>query len=195
MPSLIFDINYLKAGWETLESYLLSNILFWPIHESSPPGEREFPRLTIGNLLISQKRLEIRLLSPQLSRRFRSIRFEIMKIQNKWSNAWERKAEDEIKSRIRQWNHYLQELKDHPERHEVFYPNEVTVRLIIDLLLTETDHLNISYLEVINKMDDFLQEVFVPGRFIWEEDLADGLDKDGFWYLWGVPRIEETLPR
>lgn len=195
MPSLIFDINYLKAGCETLESYLLSEILFWPIHESSPPGERDFPRLTIGNLLLSQKRLEIRQLNPQLSRRYRSIHLEIQKIQDKWSNAWQRKARDEIKSRVRQWNHYLQDLRDDPERHEVFYPNEVAVRMIIDLLLPQTDQINNTYIDAINEMDAFLHKVFILGKFIWEGDLAIGLDKENYWYLWGVPRIEDTLLR
>ena len=67
--------------------------------------------------------------------------------------------------------------------------------MIINLLLPQTDQMNNTYIDAINEMDAFLQKVFIPGKFIWEADLANGLDKDNYWYLWGFPRIEQTLLR
>lgn len=193
MPSSSYDIGYLKAGVESLESYLLSIALFWPIHESSPAGEREYSRLTLGNLLLSNKRLEIRELTPDINNRFRSIYLEINKIRNQWRSAWERKANEEIKSRIRQWNYYLQDLRENPEKHEVYYPNEVRIRVIITLLSSEVEPLEEIYQDAIDEMDAFLKKIFIPGSFQWEQDLESGMDKETFWYLWGVPKIEETL--
>lgn len=65
MPSAEYDLGYLKAGISALENYLLSNDLYWPVGASSPSGEPAYPRLTLGGLLLAQKRAHARNLTPE----------------------------------------------------------------------------------------------------------------------------------
>ncbi len=56
-----YDLRYLAAGVENLESYLLSADLYWPPGIQSKPGETPYPSLTPANLLLARKKAEIRL--------------------------------------------------------------------------------------------------------------------------------------
>ncbi|HEY5573072.1 MAG TPA: hypothetical protein VIK64_08690, partial [Anaerolineales bacterium] len=63
MPSAEYDLGYLRAAVAALEDYLMSNELYWPIGAASPAGEPDYPRLTLGGLLLAQKRAHARDLS------------------------------------------------------------------------------------------------------------------------------------
>ena len=54
MPSPEYDLRYLKAGIEQLESYLLSSDVYWSIGTRAPAGETPYPQLTIGGLLLAR---------------------------------------------------------------------------------------------------------------------------------------------
>ena len=66
-------------------------------------------------------------------------------------------------------------------------------RVIISLLSAEIEPIEETYQDAIDEMDRFLKRIFIPGAFLWDQDLECGMDKESFWYLWGVPKIEETL--
>lgn len=195
MPSTLYDVGYLKAGTESLEEYLISRNIFWPIHSPSPSGQSDYPRLTLGNLLLSKKRLDARDLTYRQVNLIKSLFDSIEVIHIKRRDAWMRKANNELKSRLRQWNYYLKDLRENPEVHEVFYTYEVKVRVIIDLLIPETDRQKPATLDALRDMDAFLHKVFVPGPFLWERDLSHGFDEKEYWYLWGFPKLEEKLLR
>ena len=195
MTTINFDIGYLKTGQESLDTYLGSKILFWPLHAPSPMGERDFPRLTLGNLLLSLKRLEIRDLTQNQSNQLRTITREIHKVQFSKKRAWTRKANHEFESRIRQWSLYLTDLRHDPKGQEVYYHSEVRTRVIIDLLIPELDEQESSKLEELSELDEFLAKILTPKDFLWGEELSKGFDEKQFWYLWGIPKLVETLLR
>jgi len=184
MPSIEYDLQYLKIGIGTLENYFHTRKLFWPIHAGSPTGEPAFPRLTLGSLLLSLKRVQARDLTPQQRRELRSFEFDLQQAQKKRQVAWEQKIEHEFSSRARQWRFYLNELNRDLEKHTEYYPNEVRLRVLLELLLENKPSLDDKHL---NAMDSFLQTFFLPGDFIWDIDLVSGFPEDTYWYLWGVP--------
>jgi hypothetical protein len=53
MSSFDYELRYLNAGISELQTYLLSKELYWPIGIRASRGEKGYPRLTLGNLLLS----------------------------------------------------------------------------------------------------------------------------------------------
>ncbi len=51
MPTPAQDLSFFQAGLESLETYLLSEGLFWPL-------AGDLPRLTVGGMLLAGKRIE-----------------------------------------------------------------------------------------------------------------------------------------
>jgi hypothetical protein len=192
MPSISYDLKYLKAGIDELESYLLSKKLFWPIGAAAPEGDPHFPRLTLGGILLSRARLHARDLPKSDAFEFHSLQKELDHWRSKWITAWERKAVREFNSRIRQWRHYLDELNQNPDRFVPYYDSQVRLRVLIEILLGEIRKHKNESIENLQNLDGFLRSVFVPGEFLWEPDLESGFDREKFWYLWGEPEIENN---
>ena len=191
MPSTNYDLGYLTAGEEVLEKYLLSKALFWPIHSSSPLGEPEFPQLTLGNLLLSQTRLRVKNLQPEESQECRILEESISQIHDKWQTAWERKLRWEYRSRLRQWQHYINDLFQEPESNIAYYSNEVRLRLLLDLIKADMRSEEGINLDTLNLLDAELQSVFHQDQFIWERELISGFDSEKYWYLWGKPDVSK----
>ena len=60
MKSFDYDLRYFKAGVEELQDYLLSDNMFWSLDAKTEVNEPVFPNLTLGNLLLAEKRLRAR---------------------------------------------------------------------------------------------------------------------------------------
>lgn len=107
-----------------------------------------------------------------------------------WRSTWERKAQREFKSRLRQWDLYISELQLNPDANFPYYDSEVRVRVLIDLLIPEMKPPGDQFMNQLTGLDAFLKSVLQPGAFIWEEELSSGFNREKFWYLWGIPEIE-----
>ncbi len=182
-PTIEFE--YLHNALEELERYLLSDELFWPVL-ARPSTGGSFLKLTLGNLLLSIKKLDALQEGRQLSRaeegELRRIRTEIETVQRKWQAAWERKAEWEFRSRFGQWAHVLDDLKKDFERQAPYYNSEVRLRMLLDLLAGEVGDTR-GY--DLTPLDAFLKGLLIPGRFIWPPELEPGFPEEDFWYLYG----------
>jgi hypothetical protein len=73
-------------------------------------------------------------------------------------------------------------LKRDQEKHAPYYHSEVRVRVLLTLL---KDHAPVH--EKLDQVtfDLMLKNMFTPGEFIWEQELAPGFPEDEFWYLYG----------
>ena len=191
MPSVIYDLEYITAGGESLETFLVTKSLFWPIHRSAPAGEPTFPRLTLGGLLLSIARLESRQLPFTESHQFDVLKMGLNNIRTSRSNAWERKAKREFQSRLRQWQQFLTEIMQNPETFIVHYESEVRIRVLLDLLGTDTRSCYDNVSDQVDQLDLLLRSVFQAGKFIWEDEISTGFNPTQFWYLWGKPVIEK----
>jgi len=193
MPTIEYDLGYLQAGLDLLETYLISKSLFFAIGAQSPSGEPAYPRLTLGNLIISQAILEEKTLSPYQSKRKKLLRVSIKDVRSRWSVAWERKARREFSSRLRQWQHFINELRQEPDKFIDYFGNEVRLRVLLDLLGSDIEPVGEQSELQLKEMDKFLQKVWIQDNFLWEKVLAGKFNRTRYWYLWGKPDIENLL--
>ncbi|MEW6717943.1 MAG: hypothetical protein AB1345_10630 [Chloroflexota bacterium] len=184
MPSAESDWGFICAGLPELETYLFSEELYWPLEGVNAIGQ-PWPRLTLGSLLLTRHRLQVRMTGVHQRVELQRWDRELETVRFRWRGAWQRKVQREIASRLRQWEAYLEEVHNDPEKQGGYFPYEVHLRVIVDLLqseLGEEGSFDISRLE---NLDARLKSVFLPGNFIWELDLESVFPPERFWYLWG----------
>ena len=179
--------NYLQAGLENLEGYLLSDQLFGHLGISAPVG-RSYPNLTLGGLRLYQKFNQALIEGDAQRVSFQRISTQIEVLRTRWRVAWEKKATWEFKSRLQQWGNFLNEIRNQPEDHIPYYHSEVRTRAILTLLQPELGKIEDDYLEQLESQDFALRVWLDNSDFIWEPQLATAFPKSSFWYLWGLPK-------
>nr|BAL56945.1 hypothetical protein HGMM_F45G04C18 [uncultured Chloroflexota bacterium] len=168
------DRAYLQVALDELETYLLSNELYWQLSTRN----NALPRLTIGQLLLTRLRLSARgLLSPADESRWTSVR-------QRWRAAWEKKASHEFNSRLNLWKNYLEDYFESPSNYAADYPGEVRQRVILELLTQEISA-PLPQAAMLTVLDERLRTVLIPGPFVWEEELGAVFPKETWWYLYG----------
>lgn len=184
-----YDLEYLQIGVEEIEDYLLSEELFWPVSGRPSSGRPFFLKMTIGNLLLSERNLATllsdQLLSASEEHRFLAMQRQFEVVQSKWQVAWGDKASREYQSRFNQWMRTLEELKGDRYQNAPYYQNEVRVRVLLDLL---ADHVPAESRLDLAPFDAVLRKIFKSGAFIWEDTLATGFPQERYWYLYGGVR-------
>ncbi len=183
MPTLNDDLTYLAAAQNTLEDFLLSPEIFWPL---SGGHTGHLPQLSLGGLLLAQERARAHHKTGAQQAAFSAAQHAIHAARTRWRVAWERKAQREFESRLRQWANYLNEYRENPAGQAAYYPYEVRLRAMLDLLHEECaanlpPHLD----EMYAGLNTLLQAVFVSGDFVWDTALRDGMPKSRYWYLYG----------
>jgi len=171
MPTLAQDISYFQAGIESLEAYLLSEELFWPL-----AGDQ--PRLTIGGMLLAGKRLKVRAEAGM----WVALLARLEAVRSKWRSAWERKAGREIHARLILWKNFLDELRQNSDPG--VYSQQVQWRVMLQLLgggLLIPPH----ELEALSGLDAILKTFWIPGAFVWEADLSPAFPEPDYWFLYG----------
>ncbi len=179
------DLGYIEAALEELETYLHSGELFGSLRGYPSPGATAFPHLTLGGLLLSLTRSRSRTLSAQNQSRLGHAERQLEMLQSKWRVAWERKANKEYRSRLRQWGNYLNDLQRDADDFADYYAHEIHLRVMLEILKQSAGEISGEDQEILNALDQRLMNRFVPGHFIWDEDLSDTFPKDRFWFLWG----------
>jgi len=169
------DKAFLEAGIPELEDYLLSNELYWPV---SARG-LHVPRLTIGSLYLAEMRLKaVGAHTPVYMERIEATR-------SRRRVAWENKANREFHSRSRLWQSYITEYRQAPEQNADAYPQEVRLRVILNLLLAEF-YTPPAEQETVSRLDEVVRLNFVPGNFVWDTSLQTGFPCEEYWYLYGT---------
>ena len=185
MPSAEYDIRYLQAGMSLLEDYLLSADLYWPVGASPPPGEPPYPRLTLGGMLLARKRAQAYSLTTNQQAEFAQLVQQMDAVRSRWRSAWGQKAAREFRSRLNLWGNFLEDYRENPSANADRYRYEVGRRVQLQLLADEAIDLPQSDLDLLNGLDRVLQAALIPGRFIWDEELASGFPRETYWYLYG----------
>lgn len=166
--------TYFQAALDELETYLLSNELYWQL---SVPGI-SLSRLTLGQLLLTRLRIQARgFLLPEEEDRLEQIR-------RRWPAAWEKKARREFNSRLNLWKNYLEDYFESPSNYAADYPQEVRLRVILALLRQEISPPPPEE-ETLAALDARLRTVFIPGPFVWEANLCAVFPQQTWWYLYG----------
>ncbi len=185
MPSVEYDLGYLKSALNVFESYLLSNDVYWPVGAKPPAGELSYPQLTLGGILLAQSRLNARHLPLDLEEERIQLENEFITLYNRWRVAWESKASKEFPARLNLWRDYLEEYRAHPDNHDDRYAYEVTRRVMLELLSPYAVLIAQAQKDLLFALDHLLRQVFVSGEFVWGEDLKSGFNINTYWYLFG----------
>lgn len=179
------DIAFLRASVPELEKYLLSNVLYYPVTaERGRQLSGDTTQLTIGNVLLSTARLRALNLPPEKAEQVEPILMEIDRTRSRWYANWKKKAELEIPNRLRLWKNHLDEWIDSSASRGGDYHYNVRQRVILELLLGESDELFVQEKSLLRRLDLRLKGKGVPGDFIWDEQVKSAFPPDRFWFLY-----------
>jgi hypothetical protein len=185
MKDASYELSYIQASLEELDAYLLSKEVFWPVATPSPL--RLFPKLTIGNLLLSLNKLEGYSSGRQLATvqrsAFTQLKRDVEGYSRRWAVAWKTKAAHEFQSRLRQWTHYLNDLEQKIEAHAPFFSTEVRNRVLLELLREFSSQDSQTALD---QLDAAFRGWFTPADFIWDPLIQSAFPKETFWFLYGM---------
>lgn len=185
MSSAAYELGYLKAGVELLDSYLQSNDLYWAIAASPPSGEPAYRQLTLGGLLLNEQRLQARSLPHDMDIPYQALVTRLKEAISHHPVAWERKASREFGSRLKMWGNFLNEYRDDPENHADRYPYEVERRVMLQLIEPYARDAHRAEHELLSSLDGVLNAALIPGGFIWDAAVIGAFRKELFWYLYG----------
>ena len=191
MTSFTYDQQYLQSALDELETYLFSDQVFWPIGVEAPAGQPGYPKLTAANLLLAFTRLAHNANTPAQKATARQLSDRFNALTAHWQSHWQDKLQQEYTSRLRQWSSYLQELDEAPEKYAAYYPTEVRLRLLLDLLAV---HSQVD-LAKIKSLDNLLKQYFILGDFVWEPDSIEIFPQDEYWYLYGSINDQHGVSR
>lgn len=183
MKTFEYDYGYIQACLEVMESFLLSDEVFWPVSGTPPAGAPDYPRVTLGGLLLSYHRLTA---YPQAQpAQMQVVKADIEHIRSKWRVMWEKKATRSYSVRLRMWSEFLDEYRSNPQDNADRYEYEVRLRVILELLKLEGGGQPQAEVEMLGGLDRYLKSVLKTGGFIWEAEVQNGFPKDFYWYLYG----------
>lgn len=185
MPSVEYDLGFIQGGLSQLEDYLLSKELYWPPGANPPAGERPYPQLTIGNILLARSRLKGRTLSDGHSTELVKLDEQIDAVREKWQSAWRKKSEREFRQRVKLWRDFLEDYRADPSGNYKRYGYEVSRRVILHLLSQETIIHPPKEAEILHGLDARLRAILIPGEFVWDEELKSSFPSESYWYLYG----------
>ncbi len=185
MKTFEYDLGYIQAGAEVMESYLLSDEVFWPISTTAPEGAPDYPRLTLDGLLLAACRLKAYPRDPAQTAQVQYAVADVEQIRSKWRVMWEKKAGRCYSVRLRMWSDFLEEYRSNPQENADRYSYEVRIRVMLELLKSESDGRPPAEIEMLSGLDRYLKSVFRSDGFSWEAEVQAGFPKEIYWYLYG----------
>ncbi len=182
-----YDLGYAQSALEEMESYLLSDEVFWPISGNPPNGGPAYPRLTLGSLLLTERRLKGYDLNPNDEAARSKVISEIERLRSKWRVRWEMKAKRSFSVRQRMWGYFLEEYRSNSQENAGQYAYAVRLRAILELLREEGGG-QTAEIQLLAVQDKSLRPWLESDGFIWEAEVQNGFPKDKYWYLYGKLR-------
>jgi hypothetical protein len=182
------DLEVLEAMAAEMNEYLMSEVLFWPMRKGN------LPRLTIGGYLMREHRLRALadLLSEEERQRLAAAVEQFNQALVEKVVRFERRANEELPARLRQWGEYLRDLKGEARASAGYYPSAVETRAIIDALVDKLERppyqLEQNALQPLAMLDQNLRAHWQPGDFVWPDGWQPAYPQTRYWWLHGLPR-------
>lgn len=188
MSDADYELRFIRAGIDELESYLTTKEIYRLIDVQSKPGAPPYPQFTLGWLLLFMLRAQAAAESAAQKAELQKLEARIDAIHSQWRTAWSNKAALELRARLNLWSDFLEEYRVKPQNNIDRYPYEVTRRVLIQLLAAEVSELPETEQNALGGMDVFLTAVFTPGDFVWDPVYKASFPKSSYWYLYGTLR-------
>ncbi len=178
------DWVFLEQAVDDLQDYLLSPELYWTLSGEFRSGKSaSLPRLILGNLLLSLKRLKAYPWEAGQYRVLNTLDDRIYSVRERWLHHWQEKVKREIPLRLSVWENYLNEVVEHGISIAE-YKYQVRSRVILSLLKNEGVVWKPAEISRLELMDGLLTTLISPGPFIWEPELQNGFPKAEFPFLY-----------
>ncbi len=178
------DWAFLERALGDLQNYLLSPQLFWTLSGVLRiGGSAPLPSLTLGNLLLSLKRLEAYPWQGGLDEALNNMREQAYSVRDRWARHWREKIRKEIPVRLSVWGNYLREATEQGIRLAE-YRSQVRSRVILSLLQNEGGIWEPEKTLELGVLDDLLFSLLLPGPFVWEAELENSFQKNEFPFLY-----------
>lgn len=179
------DLRALEAMAANLTPYLYEKELFGTITST-------LPRLTIGGILLRLHRLEAlrEHLDHNQAQRLRDARLNFEQARSEWAVHYEGKISQELGSRLRSFESYLEEYNSNSREGHDNYPIQATRRTILHHLQAEAQARNIWDEELADQLrqcDKHLREVSGGEHFIWAAILEPVYPSPPYWWLYSEP--------
>lgn len=179
----IFEV--LLPDWE---AFLFSDEIYWPIQirGKNVPAIYRSVRLSAGRLLFAEKLLSGDTYEDELLKiNVQNNLDKFFRLRNRWKANWVRKTLSELPVRVRQWQRLVQEIHQDSNYSIHQLANDIQVRLMIDLLLRQSENENRDeFLQLLEISDYKFKSLTYENSFIWNDDLSTIFDKDQNWYLY-----------
>lgn len=180
-----YELRYVQEGLEQLESYLLSSHLYQPLGISAPAGKPPYPQLTLGNLLLAERKSLAATIKSSSYEQSKFYSQSIRQIKEKWLTHWKEKSHRELNSRILLWKDFLDTYLDDATNNYDRYKFEVNRRVLITILAEESDKIFNEQKQLINTLDATLRSHFDHGVFIWDDIFSEAFPESIYWFLYG----------
>jgi hypothetical protein len=192
MPSVEYDLRYLRTALVDLEGYLLSKEIYWPIGVKPPHGDPPYPRLTLGGILLSRQSLTGRSMDASQKDEYKDLSRRLDETRGRWRSAWGSKAARNFTSRLTLWNNFIDDYRKQPENNSDRYAYEVRGRVMLQLLQPDNDEIRSAETDMVAGLDRILESCLSAGSFVWDAELVPCFPKAQFWYLYGF--LKKSLP-
>lgn len=183
------DWAFFQAAVPELEDYLLSPVLFWPLNlRIGHPIPEDLNRLTLGNLLLAQARLNAYPWPESQHQRLAHLTQQARQIRERWRANWQKKAAQEIPTRLNLWKQALVEaLEQSTTPSSAIWAHQVRHRAILHFLAQEIPALEPSHRETLAALDQRLHSIKPLDGFLWEAEIQAAFPPDTFWFLYIQP--------
>ncbi len=183
------DWAFFQAAVPELEDYLLSPVLFWPLNlRIGHPIPEDLNRLTLGNLLLAQARLNAYPWSESQHHQLIHLIQQVQQVRERWRANWQKKAAQEIPTRLNLWKQALAEISDSSfSPSPAVWAYQVRHRAILHFLFQEIPTLEPSHRETLAALDQRLRSVKPLNGFLWEAEIQASFPPDTFWFLYILP--------
>lgn len=191
MQSSEYNLRLFAIQLENLETYLLSNEIFYNLNAYHPQAQPPLASLAIGAILFTTNELSCQLdmFNPKQEHTFIKLMLLWDKALLKWRANMEKKGLREIQSRINLWNAYLSDLQERKDSGRT-YPYEVRHRVILTLLcdfVTQQDDVQETRAKL-RAMDARLWSILLSTDFIWDQVQRGIYPRDQYRFLYGKPK-------
>lgn len=188
MPTFEYEVRFLEAAIPLLEHYIMSSEMYWAIGVHAPAGNPPYPQLTLGAVLLFHARAEARAQTADQQAVLARLSEQLDALRFHWRTAWSKKAAHEFEARLRLWRNFLEEYRENHRANFDRFKYEVRRRVQLHMLAEETTEIPQADHALLQGLDNVLKALFIPGPFIWDDELASSFPPDPYWYLYGKPR-------
>jgi hypothetical protein len=169
-----------------MPDYLSSDELFWRKIDSDPVQP------TVGGYLMRQDRLQAlsnTLLNDGQRRQLSAAVDQFEQAVREQPGRLEAKAQQELESRLRQWEIALKELLEDEAPTLAYYRSDVETRAIIMALLAALQQRSIrvesTLTDKLTKLDQSLRQRWQWGEFVWAAEWQPAYPRSDYWWLYG----------